>query len=219
MPRTVFIVDDHPIFCEGLVNVINEESDLVVRGCAGTAAKALEGIALINPDLVVLDISLPDKSGLEVIKEVRSRGQKVKLLVVSMHDEALYANRVLETGADGYIMKMEDPAEIVQAMRDVLDGHIYVSDQVLAGQPNGGRERCSIQSGKLTRPLEALSDRDLEILERLGQNETEKEIAAQLGLGARALDLAVAKISRKLNLKSHRALLRYAVCWVETEAR
>lgn len=219
LPRTAFLVDDHPVFCEGLAQVINAEKDLRVRGSAGTVAKALTGIARLQPDIVLVDISLPDRSGLELIKELRARDRKVKLLVVSMHDEALYADRVLDLGADGYIMKLEDPAEIVQAMRDVLDGHIYLSEEVLAGRSKDHPQRRSSPAAQPTRPLAELTDHDLEILELLGQSHSEEEIAEELGVGVPAICAASAEIGRKLNLKSHNALVRYAVCWVETGAR
>ncbi len=215
MPRTAFIVDDHPIFREGLAQVVSEEKDLKICGSAGTAAEALEGIERLKPDLVLVDISLPDKSGLELIKAVRARNHDVKLLVISMHDEALYANRVLEMGGDGYIMKQEDPAEIVQAMRDVLDGHIYLSEDVLDGRP---KKRAQRPVSQPSRPLRELTEDELEILELLGLSRSEEQIAEQLHLPADMVNAAVASISRKLHLKSHNALLRYAVCWVETGA-
>ncbi len=134
--RTIFIVEDHPVFREGLVQIISGEKDLSVCGEASDADHALEAIARLKPDLVLVDITLPGKSGLELIKELRSRDSKVRILVVSMHDEALYADRVLRAGGDGYIMKQEDPEEIVHAIRDVLGGHIYVSEEVLASNAN-----------------------------------------------------------------------------------
>src|ERR1035437_818129 len=112
-PRRVFIVEDHPVFREGLVQVINGEGDMIVCGKAEDAEQALEAIPGLKPDLVLVDISLPGKSGFELIKEVRAQNGSVKLLVLSMHDEALYADRVLRAGGDGYIMKQEDPEEVV----------------------------------------------------------------------------------------------------------
>ena len=215
VPRTAFIVDDHPIFREGLTQVINAEKDLRICGTAGTAAEAIKKIRGLKPDLVLVDISLPDRSGLELIKQLRADHPNVKLLVVSMHDEALYANRVLEMGGDGYIMKQEDPAEIVHAMRDVLDGHIYVSEQVLDGRP---KMRSSRRQGQPARPLGELSDQELEVLELLGQSLEESEIAEKLNLDLELVAASVASIQRKLRLKSHNAVVRYAVCWVATGA-
>ena len=210
--RKVFIVEDHPVFREGLVQIINSEVDLAVCGEAADAEQALDAIPGLNPDLVLVDISLPGKSGLELIKDLRARNGGVKLLVLSMHDEALYADRVLRAGGDGYIMKEEDPEEVVHAIRDVLGGHIYVSEQVLAAGKAG------VQSGGSTlksRPLVQLTDVELEVLELLGEGKTNLEIARQLHLAARTVSAHSTQIKRKLNLKSTNALIRYAVCWVE----
>ena len=213
VPRTAFIVDDHPVFREGLAQVVNAEQDLKVCGSAGTVAEAIEGVARLEPDLVLVDISLPDKSGLELIRQLREGNRNVKLLVVSMHDEALYASRVLEIGGDGYIMKQEDPAEIVHAIRDVLDGHIYLSEQVLA---EGSKNRPQRRSRMPARPLSELTDQQLQILELLGQSQSEEEIAKELDLEVSEVGAQCVGIKAKLNLKTNNALIRYAVCWVET---
>jgi len=139
----IYIVEDHPVFREGLAQLVNAEQDLTVCGQAGDAAQALRAIARLKPDLVLVDITLPGKSGLELIKELRPQNHQLKLLVVSMHDEALYANRVLRAGGDGYIMKQEDPEEIIHAIRDVLGGHTYVSEQVMASRSTISQERRS----------------------------------------------------------------------------
>ena len=167
----------------------------------------------LKPHLVVVDISLPGMSGLELIKELRARNGGVKLLVVSMHDEALYADRVLRAGGDGYIMKQEDPEEIVHAIRDVLDGHIYVSEEVLAGRPKAApASPAPAKAG----PIEQLTDAELEILELLGRGKSNAEIAHQLGLNGKTVLADCKRIEKKLNLKHTHELLRYAVCWVET---
>jgi DNA-binding NarL/FixJ family response regulator len=205
-------VEDHPVFRQGLVQMVNAERDLSVCGQAKDAAHALEEIARLKPDLALVDISLPGKSGLELIKELRAVNRAIKLLVVSMHDEALYANRVLRAGGDGYIMKQEDLDEIINAIRDVLAGRIYVSEEVMAGRSKG---RLSPPKTK-SRPLDQLTDSELELLEMLGKGKSPLEIARQLGLSASAVQANYSQIKRKLNLKSANALLRYAVCWVET---
>ncbi len=211
--QKIFIVEDHPTFREGLVQILNAEKDLVVCGEAGTADRALKGIVGLKPDLALVDITLPGKSGLELIKELRRDNRTVKVLVLSMHDEALYANRVLKAGGDGYIMKQEDPAEIVHAIRDVLAGHIYVSEDVFAGtakdsakQPTNGEARA----------FDQLTDLELEVLDLIGRGKSNQAIARQLGESLTAVASHGARIRRKLKLKSSRALLRYAVCWVET---
>jgi DNA-binding NarL/FixJ family response regulator len=211
-PRKVFIVEDHPVFREGLVQVINSEDDLTVCGEAADAEQALEAIPSLKPDLVLVDISLPGKSGLELIKDLRARNGRVKLLVLSMHDEALYADRVLRAGGDGYIMKQEDPEEVVHAIRDVLGGRIYVSEQILAGGKKGAPARGSEPK---SRPLGQLTDVELEVLELLGEGKTNLEIARQLHFRPGTASAHCTQIKRKLNLRSANALIRYAVCWVE----
>jgi DNA-binding NarL/FixJ family response regulator len=211
-PRKVFIVEDHPVFREGLVQIINSEGDMIVCGEAEDAEQALEAITRLKPDLVLVDITLPGKSGLELIKDLRARNGGVKLLVLSMHDEALYADRVLRAGGDGYIMKQEDPEEVVRAIRDVLAGHIYVSDEIMAGEAKGAQARASKPK---SRPLGQLTDMELEVLELLGEGKTNLEIARQLRFRAASVSARCMQIRRKLNLKSTNALIRYAVCWVE----
>lgn len=207
--KKVLIVDDHPVFREGLAQIIAAEHDLSVCGLVGSAAQGVEGTSRLKPHVVLLDVTLPDRSGLEVIKQIRSAHPGVKVLVVSMHDEALYANRVLRLGGDGYIMKQEDPGEVVTAIHDVLRGHIYVSEAVLTGQkPNAAKP----DSGNL---LDSLSDAQLEILELLGQGATCAEIGERLGLNTLAVASECEAIRKALRLKSENALIRYAVCWVE----
>jgi len=210
--RKVFIVEDHPVFREGLVQVINSEGDMIVCGEAEDAEHALTAIRSLKPDLVLVDISLPGKSGLELIKDLRARNGGVKLLVLSMHDEALYADRVLRAGGDGYIMKQEDPEEVVHAIRDVLGGHIYISEEIMAGGAKGAPARGSKPK---SRPLGQLADLELEVLELLGQGKTNLEIARQLHFRPGTVSARCTQIKRKLNLKSTNALIRYAVCWVE----
>ena len=194
------------------MQIISGEKDLSVCGEAGDADHALEAIARLKPDLVLVDITLPGKSGLELIKELRSRNSKVRILVVSMHDEALYADRVLRAGGDGYIMKQEDPEEIVHAIRDILGGHIYVSEEVLASTAKASPKRVSKPE---TRPLDQLTDLELNILELLGQGKNNHEIARQLHLDVGKIITHCEQMRKKLKLKSDNALVRYAVIWVE----
>jgi len=176
---------------------------------------SLEGIARLKPDLALVDITLPGKSGLDLIKSLRSANIHIKLLIVSMHDEALYADRVLRAGGDGYIMKQEDPDEIIHAIRDVLGGHIYVSEEVLASH----RKAAPLREAKAKiRLIDQLTDSELEVLELVGRGKTNHEIARELGSSVRAIVEHCARMKRKLNLKSVNELIRYAVCWVETGA-
>jgi DNA-binding NarL/FixJ family response regulator len=171
-------------------------------------------IVRLKPELALVDISLPGKSGLELIKDLRAVNRTIKLLVVSMHDEALYADRVLRAGGDGYIMKQEDLDEILHAIRDVLAGRIYVSEEVMAGR---SKRRLSPSKAK-TRPLDELTDSELELLELLGKGRSNQVIARKLGSSVPAVKADCSRMKRKLSLKNDSALLRYAVCWVETGA-
>jgi DNA-binding NarL/FixJ family response regulator len=204
-PRRVFIVEDHPVFREGLVQIINGQEDLIICGQCEDAEKALQDIPRLKPELVLVDITLPGKSGLELIKDVRTQDGKVKLLVLSMDDEALYADRVLRAGGDGYVMRQEDPEEIVQAIRDVLGGHIYVSEEVMVGRPKAAPKRGSEPK---TRLLSQLLDTELEVLQLLGQGKTHSEIARSLQLSVVAVTAYYTQIKRKLNLESANALTR-----------
>ena len=205
----IFLVEDHPVFRDGLSKLLDAEGDLTVCGEAGDAKQGLKSIIKLKPDLAVVDIGLPGKSGLELIKEIRGLKLPVKLLVVSMFDEALYAHRVLRAGGDGYIMKQEDPEEIIHAIRDVLAGHIYVCEEVFASDAS----KLPAQPGAGS--LDQLTDSELEVLEALGQGRSTQEISLQAGLSVAEVNAQGNSIRRKLKLKNSNALIRYAVCWVE----
>jgi DNA-binding NarL/FixJ family response regulator len=215
-PRTeVLILDDHPVFRRGLAQVINAEKDLHVCGEARDAEQCLQAIPKLNPDVVLVDISLPGKNGLEFIKTVRLANKAIKLLVVSMHDEALYANRVLRAGGDGYVMKEQDPEEIVHAIRDVVEGHIYVSEEILTK----GTQTDEATAERSPQGLDQLTDLELEVLELISGGQSDGVIASSLKLdGAGAVGRLRNSIQKKLRLRSQRALLRYAVTWSETGA-
>ena len=208
----IFIVEDHPVFREGMTQILNSEPDMKVCGTAEDVPGALRALAQAKPDLVLVDIGLPGKSGLELIKKLRSAGSQMKLLVVSMHDEALYAERVLRAGGDGYIMKQEDPEEILHAIRDVLGGHIYVSEEVLTPSSNGS---ATPPSDPKKRPLAQLADSELELLEMYGRGKSNEEIVSELGLSLQSVIDQSRQLKKKLKLKTDNALVRYAVCWVE----
>ena len=205
----IFLVEDHPVFRDGLSKLLNAENDLTVCGEAGDAKQALKSIVKLKPDLAVVDLGLPGKNGLELIKEIRGLKLMVKLLVVSMFDEALYAQRVLRAGGDGYVMKQADPQEIVFAIRDVLAGHIHVSEDVFE------RDLLNQPSGKKAGALDLLTDSELEVLELLGHGKSSKEISHQLGLSSAEVNAHGNSIRRKLKLKSSNALIHYAVSWVD----
>jgi DNA-binding NarL/FixJ family response regulator len=210
----IFIVEDHPVFREGLRQVVSREADLKVCGEAGNYEDALRNIIRLQPDLALVDISLPGKSGLDLIRKLRSLTTKVKLLIVSMHDEALYVDRVLRAGGDGYIMKQEDPEEIVHAIRDVLGGHIYVSEEVLASRSDSSTKTKPAAKASL---LDQLTDTELEILELLGRGKSHEQVSRQLQLHTKVVATHRTRIRKKLKLKSDDALTRYAAGWVESD--
>ncbi len=209
--RRILVVDDHPILREGLLQSINRERDLMVCGEAENAHQALGAISKLKPDLVLVDIGLPGKSGFELVKDVRTVHPEVPVLVLSMHDESLYAERVLRAGARGYIMKHERPAKLIEAIRSVLSGKAYVSEKMAS-------RILDVFSGRRPKgssvPLERLTDREFEILELIGRGKSSHEIAKALHLSVKTVDTHRTHLKGKLNLKSALQLTHYAVCWV-----
>ncbi|MGO8700091.1 MAG: response regulator transcription factor [Limisphaerales bacterium] len=208
--KKVFLVEDHPVYAEGLVEVLKTEPGLTVCGKAGSAEVALRLIPRLKPDLVLVDITLPGMSGLDLIKQLRPAYPQMKLLVISMRDEQLYAARVLRAGGDGYVMKQQDPEEIIAAVRDVLAGRIYVSEEVLASGSKGSRRA---QPQLPPRAIDRLSDLELEVLGLLGAGKSDQEVASYLALTPQRLEEYYAEMQKKLNLKNSNALVRFAVCW------
>lgn len=213
--KKVMIIDDHPLMRKGLGMSLDGEMDLTVGGQASNAEEGLEMLEEVDPDLVIVDISLPGISGLEMIKHIHSLRPELDVLVVSRHDEALYAERVIRAGARGYVMKLEAADVIVKAVRRVLEGGIYVSDEVnerlLMSMANGGRNSLTKS------PLEVLSDRELEVFELTGQGQATREIAERLHLSVKTIESYRARIKNKLNLSNASELMRHAVQWVESE--
>jgi DNA-binding NarL/FixJ family response regulator len=208
--KKVFLVEDHPVYAEGLIEILKGEPDLVICGQAGSAEEALRVIPGLSPDLVLVDITLPGMSGLDLIKRLRAKYAGLKMLVISMREEQLYAARVLRAGGDGYVMKQQDPEEIIGAIRDVLDGRIYVSEEVLAADAK------TAQPGRAkpkSRPIDRLSDLELEVLGLLGAGKSDPEIASLLSLTPGSLTTHYAEMRKKLRLNNANALIRYAVCW------
>lgn len=211
--RKIFIVDDHPIMRQGLGQLINHEPDLKVVGEAEDAPSALDGVIATKPDLVIIDISLPGKNGLELIKDIRAVQRNVALLVHSMHDESLYVERVLRAGAQGYIMKHEGGKKVMDAIRKVLDGEIYVSHSMSAKILEIFTNRRTTTND----PVEALSDRQFEIFQMIGQGKGTREIAEELKVSVKTVDAHRANIKEKLGLRSGNELVRYSVRWVESQ--
>jgi DNA-binding NarL/FixJ family response regulator len=214
--KQLLIVDDHPMMRTGLAQLIEHEPDLQVAAEAGNARQALDAVIKLKLDLILLDISLPDKSGLELIKDIRALKPGVSVLVVSMHDETLYAERVLRAGARGYIMKQEGGKRFLQAIRRVLDGGVFVSEKMSARilEIFSGR-----QTGKTDSPLANLSDREFEVFQLIACGGDTREIARQLRLSVKTVEAHRVHIKEKLQLKTATDLVRYAVHWIETEGK
>src|SRR5689334_13062337 len=212
--KTVLIVDDHPMMRQGLAQLINNEPDLQACAEAEDAHQALEFVAKARPDLVLADISLPDKHGLELIKDLQALHPGLAVLVVSMHDESLYAERVLRAGGRGFIMKQEGGKKMMQAIRTVLSGQIYVSEKMSA-------KILEIFSGRRTeanRPsIERLTDREFEVFQLIGQGKGTRQIAEALHLSVKTVEVHRLHIKEKLALNDAPSLVRHAVRWVETQ--
>jgi DNA-binding NarL/FixJ family response regulator len=212
--KRVLIVDDHPMMRTGLSQLIDNEPDLKVCAEADTAAQALDAAVGQKLDLILLDISLPDKNGLELIKDIRALKPNLPILVVSMHDEALYAERVLRAGGRGYIMKQEGGKKLLEAIHQVLSGQIYVSEKISAGilETFSGRP---IETAAF--PVQQLSDREFEVFQLIGQGKSTREIADHLHLSVKTVEVHRLNIKKKLKLKTATDLVRHAVRWLETE--
>jgi DNA-binding NarL/FixJ family response regulator len=209
----VLIVDGQPVMRFGLIHLIASEPDLMVSGEADTAAQALNLISARPPDLVLLDIALPDRSGLELLKDIHVFHPGLPTLVFSVHDESIYAERVLRAGGRGYVMKQESSHEVLRAIRQVLEGRIYVSERISAKI----LETFSGQQPESDSKVERLSDREFQVLQRIAQGEGSRQIAERLNLSAKTVEVHRANIRRKLKLKGGAELMRYAIRW--TEAR
>lgn len=213
MKRRVFLVDDHPLVREWLTNLINQQPDLTVCGEAEGGPSAFAAITRTRPDVAVVDISLKDSSGLELVKDLKSSMPEVHVLVLSMHDESLYAERVLRAGARGYIMKRETTRKVIDAIRQVLDGRIYVSAPV--SETLTARLVQGADPGPLS-PVKTLSDRELEVFELLGRGQPTRAIAESMHVSVKTVQAYCARIKEKLNLTSATELLREAIRWTES---
>ena len=206
----IFLVDDHPLVREGLTNLINGQNDLIVCGEAEDSAGAISGIEKTRPDVVLVDISLKNESGLELVKNLESQFPLVALIVLSMHDEALYAERALRAGARGYVMKRESTKSVLASIRRVLEGGVYVSERVVNSM---ARRFSSSSKGAESSPVERLSDRELEIFRLLGQGRTTAQIADDLHLSLKTVQAYCARAKEKFGVSSLGELLRAAIRW------
>jgi DNA-binding NarL/FixJ family response regulator len=210
----ILLVDDHPLVRDGLVNLIRQQPDLEICGEAGTEAQALEFIAANPPDVALVDLSLETGSGLELIKSIRASYPGVKTLVLSMHDESLYAERALHAGARGYIMKREATTKVITGIRAVHAGQLFISEKIstlMAEKFLGGHKNSSATS------VEQLSDRELQVFELLGTGHGTRQIADQLHVGFKTVQAYHARIKEKLNLANATELMRAAVRWNEVK--
>jgi len=206
--RRVFLVDDHPIVRQGLVQLVDNEPDLTVCGQGEDAYKSLAAIRAAKPDLVLLDVSIKDGDGLELLKEIKAFDPGMSVLMLSMHDEALYTERALRAGASGYVMKQEAPQVLLAAVRKVLAGQVYVSDKMSATML---RRMVGGKRGVSELPMDRLTDRELEVFRMIGSGLTVKEIAQKLILSVKTVEAHREHIKEKLNLKSSAELLRFAI--------
>ena len=213
-PKTkILVVDDHPLVREWLANLINGEPDFEVCGQTGTAREALGLIETLSPQIVVVDISLDGSSGLELIKDVKAVHPKVGMIVLSMHDEMLYAERVMRAGAAGYIMKREATEKVLDAIRTVIQGGLYFSNAV-----NAMLAQKLVQgAGDQPVAIGSLSDRELEVFQLLGRGYSTRQISGQMNVGFKTVHAYCARIKEKLNLTNINELAFHAIRWHESQ--
>ena len=210
----ILLVDDHAVVRYGIGQLINRQSDLVVCGEEENASNALTAIAKLKPDLVIADISLKDSSGLELMRNIKAQYSGLPVLVVSAHDESIYAEIAFRAGALGYLMKQEALDKIISAIRRVLSGNIYVSEALAAKMLQQQiRGKTDIQES----PVKGLSDRELEVFQLIGQWKKTSEIAQELHLSVKTIEYYREQIKRKLNLKNAAELTHYATSWAQRE--
>jgi DNA-binding NarL/FixJ family response regulator len=212
--HTILVVDDHPIVRHGLRQILNDEPDLVASLEAATVAEALTLIRRHRPALVIADISLDGNNGLDLVKRIRKTPNAPAVLVLSMHDEDLYAERALRAGAGGYLMKQEPPERVVEAVRTVLNGELFVSPRVASRLMRNAIARPARPAGN---SMQGLSDRELEVFEWIGRGLSAPSIAARLGISVKTVETHRMHIRRKLELPSTAALVQYAVRCAEGE--
>jgi len=206
----ILIVDDHPVFCLGMSGLINKEKDMVVCGCEESAAGALKAIKTLCPDLVIVDISLKDSNGIDLVTDINRHYEGLPLLVLSMYTEELYAERALLAGARGYIMKQEAIGVVVPAIRHVLAGHIYASQKV---KENVFERLVSPGKSEDRSPLDILTNRELEVFRLLGEGLSTKEIADRINLSVKTIGTYRERIKEKLKIKHYTELVKIAVHW------
>ena len=218
-PARVLIVDDHPIVRHGVRRMIEAEPDLTVCGEAQDEREARSAIRELEPDIVIVDISLSQGDGLELVRDVHAQRPRLPMLVLSMHDEAIYAERLLAAGASGYIMKQAASDQLLVALRRVLSGETYLSPalattlQARRGQP------ASVSCGTPADPIRRLSNRELQVLSLVGRGQSSREVGESLGVSVKTVESHRQSLKRKLNLSTNAQLLQYAINWYASRSR
>ena len=215
MTTRIYIVDDHPLVRQGLSQIINNEADMEICGEAEDAPQAMKGVGPANPDVIIVDISLRGNNGLELIKNLKAIHENIRILVFSMHDESIYAQRALRAGAKAFVMKKESPTKVVEAIRRIITGEIYVSpsvaDQVLHQIVNGPNNATS------TSPIDRLTDRELEVVQLIGRGLSSREVAESLNLSVKTIESHRAHVKEKLSLRNATELVQFSVQWVDRQ--
>ena len=209
--KKIVIVDDHPLLRERLAQLINNELDMEIIGEAESAKEAIQLIRERSPDLAIIDITLKGSSGLELIKSIRTLSIGVPILVLSMHDESLYAERVLRAGATGYITKHQAADEVLLAIRRVLAGEVYMSEKMTSSFL---KSLTATGVKRIPRPVDRLTDRELEVLDMIGRGHTTRQISDTLQLGVATIDTYRARIKEKMNFRNAAELQHFAIRWV-----
>jgi len=214
--RRVLLVDDHPIVRQGLMLLINQEPDLTVCGQAEDMQSALQAIPDARPEIMVVDISLNGPDGLELLKNIRTKHPVMPVLILSMHDESIYAERALRAGANGYIMKQEATDKVLTALRRILSGEIYVSDRVGSAMLQHYVRGTSLSTQS---SVAELTDRELEVFRLIGEGHSTRQIAEELHLSVKTVESYQAHIKEKLSLRSARELVQHAIEWTVSEKK
>jgi DNA-binding NarL/FixJ family response regulator len=212
--KRILLVDDHPMLRAGLAQLINNQPDIQACGEAGNPTEAFDQLSRCQPDLILTDLTMPGRSGIEFIKDLLALHPDRPILVISMHDEMIYAERVLRAGARGYVMKESGGENLLAAIRQVLSGQVYLSTRMSSKILDGLSSRKPRGSSS---PIEKLSDREFEVFQLIGQGKSTRDIAEQLHLSPKTVDVHRAHIKEKLGLTDVTALVRHAVRWVETQ--
>lgn len=216
MKTRVFIVDDHALFRKGLSVMINSEPDMEICGEGEDCILATQNILRLKPDVAIVDISLKGTNGIELIKNIKAMEPGIQVVVLSMHDESIYALRVLRVGAKAYVMKQDSANTVVEAIRWVLKGHLYVSERVAGQMLNRYAQGEELGDDS---PVGSLSDRELEVLNLIGSGISTREIAQRLNLSVKTIETHRAHLKTKLNLGSASQLVQFCVRWVEQNER